>query len=255
MARPHKGSLEDAIRRCGRRPQSDCHQQPEGGAFPTGKGFAKASLSWTLQWKGHVLLRPCLTASEGNTWEFKRLLSGIQSHFETNGSLGPRVHCIPLAWLPSSPSAEGSVPWTGWCAGRRSLLLHTDSAAVSIAELCAMCTWATRWEVGHTERAGDRASPDRVSRRLLGDKNPHAAVGQRIHNTDRHPRSLKTKNKTHSSSRNREGKRQPVNGISGSRGERFYWAWGKAPPTRSLTAAWRDGHRCSIRSQVKKPDG
>lgn len=109
--------------------------------------------------------------------------------------------------------------------------------------------WDTR------NRAGDRASPDRVSRRLLGDKNPHAAVGQRIHNTDRHPRSLKTKNKTHSVSRNREGKRQPVNGISGSRGERFYWAWGKPPPTRSLTAAWRDGHRCSVRSQVKKPDG
>lgn len=151
MTCPRGGSLEDGIRRHGREPESDCHKWPEGGpSFPMGKGFTQASLSRTLQWKGHVLLRPGLTASEGNTWEFKRLLSGIQSHFETNGSLGPRVRCIPLAWLPSSPSAEDSaLDRMVWReveppSPRRQL-------GVSVAELCAMCTWATTCDVGQTE--------------------------------------------------------------------------------------------------------
>lgn len=189
MTCPRGGSLEDGIRRHGREPESDCHKWPEGGpSFPMGKGFTQASLSRTLQWKGHVLLRPGLTASEGNTWEFKRLLSGIQSHFETNGSLGPRVHRIPWAWLPSSPSAKDSaLDRMVWReveppSPRRQL-------GVSVAELCAMCTWATTCDVGQTEPGEGPCLSQQSERTASRRQDPHAAVSQRTHDTDGTPAS------------------------------------------------------------------
>lgn len=87
-------------------------------------------------------------------------------------------------------------------------LPRTDTAGLASGAVPHEHLGPSDGKCSRQSREGDRASPSSMSRPLR-DKHPHAAMSQRIHQHMEHPLCLKTKHKSHDSSRNREGQRSP----------------------------------------------